>query len=369
VNSATTPCSEVTRRGSVELTLALSLSLARYRLGMAKTVRSELARWQEQARAIADPQLRSLALRKLEQEGLNARAAALLATFAPRRQRRDVVRAIVALEVLFDYLDGRTEPPSAAGDPLAWRRELFAVLSWAIAESMPSPEHAPVIDAADATYMATLAETVRASLARLPGAVATRETMARAASRASEAQARKHARGELGDEQLYSWARAAAEGSMLDSSEYLAGACASVLVLHALIASSGVDGQQANEIDGLYLRIGAVAALLDSAVDYEHDRSVEPSGVVGYLDDEGELRRSVADLVARTSALARRSKRRRRDTAVLAGVLGYYTAVAGAHSEQVGSIIAELRERHIQIFAPASALMSSWRRSQRRRSA
>jgi tetraprenyl-beta-curcumene synthase len=367
VNGARTSCRAGSRRrGSVELALALALSLARYRLGVAGTVRSELARWQGQARAIADPQLRRLALAKLEQEGFNARAAAMLATFAPRRRRRETVRAIVALEVLFDYLDGRTEPRSG-GDPLAWRRELFATLIWAVAEPTQAHDRAPVIDTADAAYLAALAEATRASLARLPSALATRETMARAASRASEAQTRKHARSELGEEQLRSWARAGAAGTMLDWREYLAGACASVLTLHALIASP--DGEQANEIDELYLRLGAVAALLDSAVDYERDRAGEPGGVAGYLQDEDELRRSVAELVASTSELAHSSRSRRRDAVVLAGVLGYYTTGPGARTAPAASIAAELRARHGEMLAPASALMSSWRRSQRPRGA
>ncbi len=40
-----------------------------------------------------------------------------LATLAPRSHRRPTVRAIVAIEVLYDYLDGLTEQPLA--DPLA----------------------------------------------------------------------------------------------------------------------------------------------------------------------------------------------------------------------------------------------------------
>jgi tetraprenyl-beta-curcumene synthase len=351
-------------RGSVELALALALALARYRLGVARTVRRELECWHVQAGAIADPALRALALEKLEQEGLNARAAALLATFAPRRRRREMVRAIVALEVLFDYLDGRTEPESS-GDPLAWRRELFAVLNWAVAEPSRAEPRAPAIDAADAAYLGALAECSRASLARLPSAQATREAMARAASRAGEAQTRKHARGELGEEQLCAWARAGAAGTMLDWREYLAGACASVLALHALIASFGIDGEQASELDALYLRIGAVAALLDSAADYEQDQAVERRGNVGFLEGEEELRRSVVELVADTSALARRSPSRRRDGAVLAGVLGYYTTGPGARTALARSIAAQLRARHGELLAPAAALMLRWRRSQR----
>ena len=44
----------------------------------------------------------------------------MLATFAPRAARAQVVEAIVASQLLFDLLDGLTERPSA--DPMGERR-------------------------------------------------------------------------------------------------------------------------------------------------------------------------------------------------------------------------------------------------------
>ena len=86
-------------------------------------MRRELRRWEQRALAIEDPALRALALEKLRGEGFHAEAAAMLATLAPRCHRQDVVEAIVALELLFDYLDGLTERPS--GDPLGEGERLF----------------------------------------------------------------------------------------------------------------------------------------------------------------------------------------------------------------------------------------------------
>jgi tetraprenyl-beta-curcumene synthase len=81
--------------------------------------RGALRRWERRAEQIENPEPRALARGKLRDERFNAEVAATLATLAPRRARKDAVEAIVALEVLFDYLDGLTE--RHASDPLALR--------------------------------------------------------------------------------------------------------------------------------------------------------------------------------------------------------------------------------------------------------
>lgn len=102
---------------------ALAVANARYWPTVAPEAQRELARWLEPARDIPDPDLRALAVAKLTHERFNAEVAATLATLAPSMNRGTAVRAIVALELLFDYLDGRTERPSA--DPIGEGERMF----------------------------------------------------------------------------------------------------------------------------------------------------------------------------------------------------------------------------------------------------
>src|ERR1700686_3118462 len=94
---------------------ALALANFRYWASVAPSVRRELSRWRLRAAAIENQTLRELALGKLEEEGFNAEVAATLATLVARPRRGAVIEAIVALEVLFDYLDGLTEAPPSSG--------------------------------------------------------------------------------------------------------------------------------------------------------------------------------------------------------------------------------------------------------------
>ena len=110
---------------------ALVAMNARYWSTVHPRVRRQLRRWQSRARLIPDPTLRALALSNLEGERFNVEVAATLATLAPRRHRPRAIEAIVALQVMYDYLDGLSEQPAA--DPLGNSRRLFSAFGDALA--------------------------------------------------------------------------------------------------------------------------------------------------------------------------------------------------------------------------------------------
>lgn len=351
------------RRGwsGTRVTVELSIAASRYALGVSGVVRRELASWRNRALAIEDPRLRRLALAKLDDEGFNAKAAAMLATFAPRRRRASVVRTIVALEVLFDYLDGRTEPAVPGCDPLAWRRDLFVALAAALARPQDDPQHA--LQDGDSEYLLALAQAVREGLDRLSHDHAIRETIVRAGARAAEAQVRTHALGELGAQQLYTWIEREREGSKLDRHAYHAGACASVLCIHALIAAAAHPPSRMPDVvtlDELYLRIAAVAALLDRVVDHELDRRADDDAAALILG-QAELKSTLLGLVAQTAAAVSSRERSRGEPTMLAGVLAYYLTTPGASTPFATPIATALRARHGATIAPAYVLMRAWR--------
>ena len=88
----------------------------RYLLLVLPAASSELACWRARATAIPSPSLRHHALRALAKRG-NIEGAALFATLAPRAQRRTAVRALVAFQTAYNYLDALSELPS--DDPVA----------------------------------------------------------------------------------------------------------------------------------------------------------------------------------------------------------------------------------------------------------
>ncbi len=350
--------------------LALVLANARYWTSVAPIVRRELKRWQLRAHAIDNPELRALALSKLDGEGFHAEAAAMLATLTPCAHRSSVVEAIVALELLFDYLDGLTELPSR--DPLREGDRLFEVLRNAV--TFPRAGTSGLVEQQlcnDGGYLDELSRAVSAALGRLPGAATITQAAQRVASRSGEAQTRMHAAAQIGTAQLEEWARVEAEGVGLGWRELVAGSASSVLVLHALIdaaADPRMTPEAAARIAEAYLSMCVLVTLLDGVVDYEDDASGDGSSAPGFvrLYDLDELADTMGAAARRAIGQARALPEGAHHVMLLAGVVAYYSSAPGAESEFARSAIDRLRRELAPLISPTLAVMRTWRIARRR---
>lgn len=339
--------------------LALVVANVRYWSTVAPVVRAQLAHWQQRARAIPDPEVRTLALAKLEGERFNAEAGAMLATLAPRAHRADAVQAIVALQVLFDLLDGLTEQPSQ--DPLGDGERLFATFTDAL--------HPPIQPAASPTgeqggYLQELSSAAGYALARLPAAATVLDVADQSAQRAAQAQIRMHAAPLLGTGQLQSWAQEQARGTGLQWRELLAGAASSVLAVHALIAAAAdahTTRRQAAEIGSAYLSICVLLTLLDSLTDHEEDTREGEPGYIALYEDRELLARTLAEMPDRAAGQALELPDAAHHVMILTGVAAYYASAPGARSELARPLVAQMRRNMGPLISPTLAVMRAWR--------
>jgi tetraprenyl-beta-curcumene synthase len=351
------------RRLTARALVALTLANARYWFTVAAQVRRQLRHWERRAQAIEDPELRTLALEKLATEGFNAEAAAIAATLAPRANRKHAVRAIVALELLFDYLDGLTERPHE--DPLGEGNRLYATFMGAIDPSAELPGDDRDARAADG-YLQELASTVRLSIARLPASEAIAPVARRCAARSAQAQIRMHATPLLGDAQLGEWARAEAEGSGLQWREFLLGAASSVLALHALIAAAAdprTTPAEAEEIDAAYLSICVMATLLDGLIDQQSDTDAGALSYIALYEEPALLAQALACSAREASRKSGELRNGPHHLMTLAGVCAYWASAPGARGELAHPALADLRaELQPLLFLPL-LVMRAWRAS------
>src|SRR5215207_5036864 len=91
--------------------LALARALPLYWLVIFPTTQRELRRWHACAAAIPDTSLRDYALAKLRSERVVIEGAAAFAILARGRHRSAVIRACVAYEVIYDFVDVLGEVP------------------------------------------------------------------------------------------------------------------------------------------------------------------------------------------------------------------------------------------------------------------
>jgi tetraprenyl-beta-curcumene synthase len=361
--------------------LALAVANARYWSSVAPLARAQLARWDDRARTIGDPALRALALQKLHEERFNAEVAATLATLAPRRQRARTVEAIVALEVMYDYLDGLTEQP--ATDPVRSGRQLFTAFTDAlgggparaengVGSGAPTGQTAPAQSgdyfsdhrADDGGYLAALSAATSAAVAGLPAWSAVADTARCGGARCAEGQVRVHAAPRAGAAQLEDWAREQAAGTALQWREFMAGAVSSVLAVHALIAAAAdpaTSRADAEAIDSVYLSISALSTMLDGAIDYERDIR---RGEAWYLDHY-DSRAALADRVAAVSSQASRQVQALPDAAhhamTLVGVVAYYTSAPQARQGGAAALARRVHAELGPLMAPTLAVMRTWR--------
>jgi hypothetical protein len=397
------------RRLPVRAGFALVVANARYWTGVAPLVRRELARWERRAGAIADAELKALALAKLDGEGFHAEAAAMFATLAPRARRPSVVEAIVALELLFDYLDGLTERP--ASDPLragehlfGALRDAFAVRAASAAPDLPPPAAGFVPPAAgfappaagvarragsrgadprgaaprcaDGGYLEELSDAVAAALAHLPAAPAVAAVAQTLARRAGEAQTRIHAAAQLGLAPLREWAAAELRDEVEPGDEdggdwrlRVAGAAASVLALHALIAAAAdpaTTPRAARRIAETHLATSVLLTLLDGLVDEQSDSAgVRRPRYLDLFADRAELPETLARTARRALTLARGLPGGARHAMLLTAAVAYYGSAPGAGDEGARVAIARVQRELEPLIVPTLALMRAWRGAQK----
>ncbi len=354
--------------------LALAVANVRYWSTVAPLVRAHLSRLERRAGEIPDPVLQRLASSKLRAERFNVELAATLATTAPRAHRRSAVEAIVALQVMYDYLDLLTEQPSP--DALPDGRRLYGALHDALTpDTRPDGDyyrHHPRSD--DGGYLQELVGTARCAFAQLPAGAAVAETARRSAGRCVEAQVLSHAAArskpgstDPGVAELERWARREAAGTALQWPEYLAGAAASVIAVHALIAAAAdrrTTPRDAEAIAAVYLSIGALT-MLDSLVDRQEDIDTGELGFLRWYESAEQMARRLASVAAHATARARPLPNAAHHIMTLVGVVAYYASAPTARSAVALPVTAHMRSELRPLIAPTLALMRAWRLAKR----
>jgi tetraprenyl-beta-curcumene synthase len=342
--------------------VALLLANGRYWPTVAPTVRQQLRHWEQRAQAIPDPQLRRVALEKLHGESFNAEGTTTLATLARRPDRPQIARAIVAMQVMYDYLDGLAEQPAFDNRD---DRQLFRAFTDAVTPTTPVHDYylgRPHSD--DAGYLNDLTTTVRDTFVALPASDIATPVAQRAAARCAEAQIRVHARGDTGASELEAWAIHEAVKTTLGWRAFLAGAVTSAMSVYALIAA-GTDPQttreQASAIDVAYLSIGALATMLDSLIDYKHDVSNKTQWYFPYYQDPALLAEQLSKTAREALTQARRLPHAAHHVMTLAGVAAYYLSTPEAKAEPARTLTRDLHQELRPLITPTLTVMRAWR--------
>ena len=272
-------------------------------------VNRELAGWRRQAAAIPDRQLRTQALASLALKKFHCQGGSVYAVW-PRRYRREVLRAIVSLQTISDYLDNLCDRAGVL-DEEAFRQLHLAFTDALLPGGMDRDYYAGYPYHRDGGYLQALVRTCRESLAALPGYVLVREEALYLAGLYCQLQVTKHLDINRRQERLQAWLQPLL-AQLPDPLHWweLAAATGSTLGIFALMALAARGEVEARDVAGVrqayFPWIGGLHILLDYLIDQEEDRAGGDLNFCAFYSDNVEAGRRLVYFLQESLAAARR---------------------------------------------------------------
>jgi tetraprenyl-beta-curcumene synthase len=338
--------------------LVFTRAACTYWLGIWPSLNVELRRWRTQAERIPDKTLRIIALQALAAKRGNLEGAAAFATLSTRAWRQESAQAMVAYQVIFDYLDCLCEQPNP--DPIAYGHQINQALLRAV---KPGVDHADYYalyrSNCDGGYLTKLVDRCRETLIRLPSYTYVSIALDRATRRIATYQSLNHGDALGSHEALASWTRYQAirreheNGQLLNWWE-IAASCGSSLGSFALIALAtrqAIDPQEVQAIEQAYFPwIGATNSLLDSLIDQTEDAAPGQHRLLDYYVSPQQATDRLEFIVREAAHHASQLPPRHGHTLMLAAMVGFYLTDPQADDPSV-SAIRERAESGITEFA------------------
>jgi tetraprenyl-beta-curcumene synthase len=313
---------------------ALAAVAVRELVWVIPAVSREVTAWRDRACGIPDAPIREDALNAISTKRFNPEGAALFAVL-PRRYDINLVRLLVAFQVLLDYLDSVTErrvPRSVASGA-----QLHRALVEALQPGAPISDYYryhPWQD--DGGYLAALVATCRECCEVLPSYECVRAHVVKAARRCGvqglnhdpdphrrELRLRQWVRAEFADRREMTWWE-------------LTAAASSTLGIHALLAhaaDSAFADREAREVDCAYMPWVCVAStMLDSYVDEVSDLAGDGHSYVAHYASPEVAAGRVCDLVSRSMFEARCLRGGARHALIVAGMAAMYLSADEART-------------------------------------
>jgi tetraprenyl-beta-curcumene synthase len=265
-------------------------------------VSREVAHWRRLAESIPDDALREDALEAIERKRANIDGAALFSTI-PRGRSPELLRLLVAYEILADFLDCTSERGAHIGKHNGI--QLHQALIDALDPTRPTSDyyrHHPWHE--DAGFLHALLRACRDACARLPSYAVVRETLMRAA-RLGQVLALNHEENpHLREQMLRAWASAHFPGeSELLWFEWTGGASAwlTILALLALAADPHQNLEDAEAIYRAYLPwISLAGTMLDSYGDAEQDTANAAHSYIAHYPSPEQATQRITAIIDRS---------------------------------------------------------------------
>ena len=267
----------------------------------------------------------------------NIEGAALFATLAPAASRSAAVRAMVAFQTAYNYLDALSEQPSS--DPVANADRLHQALLCALHPDVEQLEYYECYpgDDDDGGFLTDLVKACRDALRELPSFAVVAPVAREAAGRIVDFQTLNLPERSGGHDALKSWANESTPKESLEWWEAAAGAGSS-LAVHALIAAAAspdLDMYDARAVAKAYYPWGGAAhSLLDSLVDRDEDRERGQRSLLDYYLMPAHAADRLSVLASRACEAAERLPNPAGHRVILTAMCSYYLSAPECYTPE-----------------------------------
>jgi tetraprenyl-beta-curcumene synthase len=301
--------------------------------------------WKTWAVEIPDPLLRDDALSSLTRKRGHTDGAALLWTI-PRTRDPNLLRLLVAYEIIWDFLDCVNERGAAVGQTNG--RQLHLALVDALDPTRPISDyyrHHPCRD--DGGYLQTLVEVCRECCRKLPSYWAIRPLLVREAIRAQVLAINHELDPGRRDADLRRWAAEDGFPSTSDATWFeLTGAASASLTVHALLALGAEpacgEACLAQACAAYFPWISTATTMLDSYVDQAEDLANGDHSYVSHYSTPELAVTRIRELVERCLREARSLENGERHTVIAACMVAMYLSKDSAHTEPMSETTRDL---------------------------
>jgi tetraprenyl-beta-curcumene synthase len=297
-------------------------------------VAREVHTWRVRAAAIPEPAIRLDALSALATKRGHTDGAALFSILAQTRDR-NLLRVLVAYEIIWDFLDTVNEHGAAEGQ--ANGRQLHLALVDALDTSRPISDyyaHHPWKN--DGGYLKALVETCRESCAQLPSYERARPLLVQEGVRAQVLAINHDPDQDRRDAALRAWTIPEAPEELGVAWFELTGAASASLTVHSLLALATeptlTDTELIQTRSAYYPWISAATTMLDSYVDAAEDAANGDHSYIAHYPTFGCAVQRISELIQRSLLEAGELPNGERHILIVACMIAMYLSKDSAHT-------------------------------------
>lgn len=262
----------------------------------------------------------------LEHKRTHAHGAALFWTL-PSSRNLELLRLLVAYELIWDYLDNLSERAAASGETDG--RHLHLAIAEAIdPQAAISDYYLKHPWREDGGYLRALVEACQEGCRRLPSYPLVRDLVIREAERAQVLAVNHHPDPAMRDAALERWVAEEFPGKQPASWWEISGAASAPLAIHALLALAAEPDCTESEIRRTYAAyfpwLSAATTMLDSYVDQVEDAANGDHSYVSHYPDPQSAIGSIGELVLRSLREARALRDGHRHAVIAASMIAMY---------------------------------------------